>query len=152
MTGGDRRGFTLAELMVVTFIVGILAGLVVPNVRKALFRADAAHILGDVYTIRDAAHRVLTEAGTYPGAGGVGVVPTDMEDALPEGFGFTYKDASYMWMSITLPSTIKIWGSSDLGLLWVMYPGNTELAEAMQSHSGELALWSTTQTIFIFPG
>ncbi|HEX9886563.1 MAG TPA: prepilin-type N-terminal cleavage/methylation domain-containing protein [Longimicrobiales bacterium] len=152
MSARDRQGFTLAELMVVVFIVGIVAGLVIPNVRKALFRADAAHIMGDVYTIRDAAHRALTETGRFPGAGGVGTVPADMESALPDGFEFQYKGVRYMWMSITLPSNIKIWGSSDLGLLWVMYPGMTELAEAMESHAGAEALWSPTQMIFIMPG
>ena len=49
-----RAGFSLAELMVVIVIIGLLATLVVPNVIKKLFVAQTATAKADIMTIEQA--------------------------------------------------------------------------------------------------
>ena len=62
-----RRGFTLAELMVVIVIIGLLATLVVPNVVKRLFKAQRTKASADISAISQAVDLYLIENnGTYP--------------------------------------------------------------------------------------
>ena len=118
-----RAGYTLVELLVVMLVVGILAGLALPRVRSALHRADATRIVTDVNTIEQAAVAHLTETGAFPSSGGVGAVPDEMEDRLPEGFSFEYKGVRYRWSSFALPS-----------------------------HAGTNAFWTQSIMLFVIPG
>jgi general secretion pathway protein G len=58
-----RAGFTLAELMVVIVIIGLLATLVVPNVVKKLFTANVAKAKHDIMTIDNAVTSYAIENG-----------------------------------------------------------------------------------------
>lgn len=83
-----RGGFTLVELLVVTAIVGILAGLAIPNMRTVLLRARATELVGDMEVVRVAA---LTYHGTnfrWPDEVAVGVIPTGLDAYLPDGYSF----------------------------------------------------------------
>ena len=103
--GSDRRGFTMAEVAIVVMVVGILAGITLPNLRYAMLKADAAHIVSDAHTISLAAYEQLSETGSFPSSGAYGVVPSQMEDYLPENYEFRYRgDVLYAWFSFTLPS------------------------------------------------
>lgn len=61
-----ERGFTLVELLVVLAILGLLVGLVAPQVMKYLGRArvDAARI--DIHNIEAALDLFRLDAGRYP--------------------------------------------------------------------------------------
>ena len=62
-----QAGFSLAELMVVIVILGLLATLVVPNVMKQLFAANGAVAKQDISTIAQAVTNYAIEnAGKYP--------------------------------------------------------------------------------------
>lgn len=62
-----RQGFTLAELMVVIVIIGLLATLVVPNVVRKLFVANTAKAKSDIMSIADAVTNYAVEnGGRYP--------------------------------------------------------------------------------------
>jgi len=62
-----RAGFTLAELMVVIVIIGLLATLVVPNVMKKLFTANITKAKADITAIANAVDQYAIEnAGRYP--------------------------------------------------------------------------------------
>ena len=62
-----RKGFTLAELMVVIVILGLLATLVVPSVMKRFFTAQTTKVKADITTIAGALDGyALENNGRYP--------------------------------------------------------------------------------------
>jgi len=62
-----RAGFTLAELMVVIVIIGLLATLVVPNVVRKLFVANVTKAKADIVNIASAIESyVIENGGRYP--------------------------------------------------------------------------------------
>lgn len=87
--GGDRRGgFTLVELLVAMAIVGILAGLAIPNVRTMILRARAAELQGDMEVVRVATMSYNAETLGWPPETSLGTVPPGLVEFLPEGFDF----------------------------------------------------------------
>ena len=147
-----RAGFSLAELSVVVMIVSIVAGIALPNIRSALFRADATHIVADVSTIRLAAYNYLGDNGVFPASGGYGVVPAEMESYLADGFEFVYKDVEYGWFAFNFPIAIGFWNTRTLGIVVVSFPNQAPLAEAMKSYIGPNAFWSTSLMWFVYEG
>jgi general secretion pathway protein G len=68
-TQNDKRraGFTLAEMMVVIVIIGILATIVVPNVMQKLFQGQTAKVKADITVIKQSLDAfAMANAGSYP--------------------------------------------------------------------------------------
>ena len=64
---GSKAGFSLAELMVVIVIIGLLATLVVPNVMRNLGQAFKGKVKSDITAISSAIDTFAIEnAGQYP--------------------------------------------------------------------------------------
>ena len=83
---GSRAGFTLAELMVVIVIIGLLATLVVPNVISKLGKANIAKAKADITAISDAVTSFAIENG--------GRFPDSLEVLVtPDPNGHTYLDS-----------------------------------------------------------
>ncbi len=62
-----RRGFSLAELMVVIVIIGLLATMVVPNVLDRLMKAQGGVVKGELSAIKSALDQFAIEnGGRYP--------------------------------------------------------------------------------------
>jgi general secretion pathway protein G len=62
-----RRGFTLAEMMVVIVIIGLLATLVVPNVIKRFFQAQEVKAKTDISAIMQSlTEYAINNSGVYP--------------------------------------------------------------------------------------
>jgi len=62
-----RRGFTLAEMMVVIVIIGLLATLVVPNVMEKFFTATHEKAKADITQIVSALNEfAIRNNGKYP--------------------------------------------------------------------------------------
>jgi len=59
-------GFTLIELMVVIAIIGILASIAMPNMRRAPQQAKEAVLKEDLYQIRSSIDQYLGDHGEYP--------------------------------------------------------------------------------------
>lgn len=83
-----RGGFTMVELLVVVSIVGILAGLAIPNMRTVLLRARATEVAADFDVVRVAALQYNAQTQLWPSETSLGVVPGELEDYLPDGFTF----------------------------------------------------------------
>lgn len=83
-----RAGFTLTELILVVVVIALLAVIALPNLRRALVKARATAVVGELHTVRVAVLSYLGDHHEYPPDETLGVVPSDLEDYLPEGFSF----------------------------------------------------------------
>ena len=104
----DRRGFTLVELFIVISMIGILAGIVVPNLATAVFKAHAADVLGDLNVIRVAYHQYLADGATRTSNAAWATVPGDLEPYLPGGFSIETDVAEYRWIRVR--ASASPWG------------------------------------------
>ena len=69
-TGSARRqrGFTLLELLLVLFIVGLIAAIAAPNVTASITRAKEAALAEDLSVMRRAIDAYQSDQGGYPEA------------------------------------------------------------------------------------
>jgi len=87
VTFGNRRGFTLIELMIVVAIIGILAAIAVPLYQNIQSRARTAKAQADTRTIASAMVQYSAHCGALPGAG---VAGGDSCAGAPGGGGAAY--------------------------------------------------------------
>jgi prepilin-type N-terminal cleavage/methylation domain-containing protein len=113
--GLGRAGFTLVELLVTVSIVGILAGLAIPNMRNMTFRARATSVAADIEVLRVATLNYNANAHAWPGEAAPGVIPAELTGYLPEGFSFSGN--GYQLDFENLPVPLGLPGSPDVRLL-----------------------------------
>jgi prepilin-type N-terminal cleavage/methylation domain-containing protein len=94
-----RDGFTLVELLVTVSIVGILAGLAIPNMRNMTFRARATSGAAGIEAISVA----NANAHAWPAEAASGVVPPELVPYLPDGFSFQGNGYELDFENISLP-------------------------------------------------
>jgi len=63
---GSQQGFTLIELMVVILIIGLLATIVVQNLRGATDKAKRIKAEADISALKTALDRYYLDNGSYP--------------------------------------------------------------------------------------
>jgi general secretion pathway protein G len=100
-----QHGFTLIELMVVILIIGLLATIVVQNLRSATDKAKRVKAQADIAQIKSGLDRYYLDNGSYPtsdqgpnglvSAPGSGNVPKDwggpyLEKIPPDPWGNSY--------------------------------------------------------------
>jgi prepilin-type N-terminal cleavage/methylation domain-containing protein len=98
-----RGGFTLVELLVVVSIVGILAGLAIPNMRNMTFRARATSVVGDLQSLGVAVVSYNANAHAWPAEAPSGTVPPELNGYLPDGFSFQGNGYELDFENIPLP-------------------------------------------------
>jgi prepilin-type N-terminal cleavage/methylation domain-containing protein len=98
-----RGGFSLVELLLVLSIIGILAGVAIPNMRNVTYRARAAAVDGDLNVLRQATLDYNADRNGWPAEVASGVVPPELSAFLPEGFSFTGEGYELDFENITLP-------------------------------------------------
>ncbi|MFC1660273.1 prepilin-type N-terminal cleavage/methylation domain-containing protein [Gemmatimonadota bacterium] len=96
-----RRGFTLIEVLIVVVVLGILAGLALPSLQTAIWKAHAADVLGDVHVARLAYHQYLADGGGRTRTRPWRRIPPDIESFLPDGFSFENDVAEYRWVRVS---------------------------------------------------
>ena len=62
----SKRGFTLLEMLVVVLIIGILAGIALPQYKKAVQKTKAAQVDVILSTAMKAVNEYLTVQGGFP--------------------------------------------------------------------------------------
>lgn len=98
-----RGGFTLVELLVTVAIVGILAGLAIPNMRNVTVRARATNVFGDIRAVRQATLDYNANATAWPADQPVGDIPPEIVPFLPDGFSFQGDGFELDFQNTTLP-------------------------------------------------
>jgi prepilin-type N-terminal cleavage/methylation domain-containing protein len=84
-----RRGFTMIELLTVTLILSILAGISILKFIDLRNTARAAEVAGDFRAVTVAAYNYHSEYDAWPPDGGPGSPPPALVPYLPGGFSFT---------------------------------------------------------------
>lgn len=136
----DRLGFTLIEVLIVSVILGVLAGISIPPLTRAANRAAAAKVVADARNLSLAVRQYLEEGNTLPEGGDWGESPTGLGQYLDENMTFTFRDAEYRF--VTDPSL----GDAQL---WVRYPEGSGLGAALMTHrNGSTITWTPTRTTF----
>jgi prepilin-type N-terminal cleavage/methylation domain-containing protein len=138
---GGRAGFTLVEVLLVSAMIGILAGIATPMLGRAVDRAGAAKIVADARTLSVAVRSFVETGGTLPPSEAWGVAPSSLGPYLEENMSFTFRDAEYRF--VTLPGT-------GVAELWVRYPDGSGLGASLLPfrRTGEVT-WTPTQTTFV---
>lgn len=98
-----RGGFTLVELLVVAAIVGILAGLAIPNLRTVLLRARATELVGDMDVVRTASLQYNGDNHTWPTESAAGAIPTGLTEYLPTNYTFVRNGYQLDYENWSLP-------------------------------------------------
>lgn len=99
-----RGGFSLIELLVAVSIVGILAGLAIPNMRNVTFRARATAVFGDINVVRQATLDYNADQNAWPADEISGAVPPELIGFIPDGFTFLGEGYELDFENQTLPS------------------------------------------------
>lgn len=88
----SEAGFTLIELMVVILIIGLLATIVVQNLRSATDKAKRVKAQADVAQIKSGLDRYYLDNGSYPTSdqGLAGLVSTPTAGNVPKDWGGPY--------------------------------------------------------------
>lgn len=137
---GDRRGFTLVEVILVASMVGILSGIAIPYLGRAVNRAAAAKVVADARTVSLAVRQYLEEGKTLPGSSDWGESPTGLDPYLQENMDFTFRDAEYRFVTQRM---------LDHAELWVRYPNGSGVGAGLKSHrNGTTVTWTPTRTTF----
>jgi prepilin-type N-terminal cleavage/methylation domain-containing protein len=136
-----HAGFTLIEVLTVSVLVGVLAGIATPQLSRVIHRAGAAKVVADAHNLTLAVRAFTAAGGTLPASSEWGVPPTGLSAYLEETMAFTFRDVEYRF--ITLP---------DIGVaqLWIGYPADSGIGEALQRfrRPGEVT-WTPTRTTFV---
>ena len=82
ITLGNRRGFTLIELMIVVAIIGILAAIAVPLYQNILSRSRTAKAQADTRSVASAMVQFSAHCGALPGDAGDTCTPAQARNTV----------------------------------------------------------------------
>lgn len=136
-----RAGFTLIEVLIVSVMLGVLAGIATPQLARAIDRAGAAKVVADARNLSVAVRSFVEAGGTLPASEAWGVAPSSLGPYLEETMTFVFRDVEYRF--VTLPGV-------GVAELWVRYSAESGVGAALQRvrRPGEVT-WTPTQTTFI---
>ena len=88
----DRKGVTLAELLVVVLIISIVAAIAQPQLTHIIVKARAADAVADIRVIRVAVYDYQADQQSWPPDAAAGEMPSGLDAYLPGGFDFVKDD------------------------------------------------------------
>ena len=141
MRDARRGGFTIVEIAIVAIMLGIMAGIAMPNLTRAIHKADAAKIATDIRSIELGVQSHLEATGSLPASAGWAVLPPDLVPYLPDNMAWSYKHLNYRLRTNTRRGRVRV---------QVRYPRNDAIGEALKRfrRTGEVN-WNRTTTTFI---
>ena len=146
----NRRGFTLIELLTTCTIIGILVNIALPMMATMKRKADAAHVIADLSTIRIAALNHYAELQYFPATQPWGAPPATMISMLPQGFQWTYKSVEYRWHRWSLPNGLPVTpGQTVLIGVEIQTPDQRLMASIKGLARGTVAFGTPTQVTFV---
>ncbi len=146
-----RGGFTLIELLVAASIVGILAGLAIPNLRTMIYRARATEVAADMEVVRVAALQYHADALAWPAETALGTVPAELNNYLPENFVFTGNGYELDFENWSLPGGLPGDPNTTTLIGVSVTAGSDDLGNAVAEFLGGAIVFSVgnTHTIVI---
>jgi prepilin-type N-terminal cleavage/methylation domain-containing protein len=99
---GWLRGFTLVEIMIVVVIIGLLAALAIPAIRRSQRASQNTRLINDFRVFTQAFEIFNTNNGSWPDTAAAGTMPN-----LPTAISDTLKAAS--WTAPTVVSGLWQW-------------------------------------------
>lgn len=141
-----RGGFTIVELLVVVSILGIVAGLAIPNMRTVITKTRATEIVADVDVVRVAVMQAHANTLVWPEETGTGVVPPELEGFLPEGFTFQRDGYELDYEQLPLPGGLPGDPSVTLLIGVAVTTESAELGNALAELLGGSILFSAGNT------
>ena len=92
----NRRGFTILELLTVTFVIGILASIALLKYIDLRNSAIAAQVTQELRAVQIAAFNYYAETETWPAEVGGGAVPNGLGPLLPGQLAGSFDRGKYM--------------------------------------------------------
>ena len=141
-----RGGFTLIEIMIVAAIVGILAGLAIPNLRTMLFRARAVEMAGDMEVVKVAALNYNANHHTWPAESSLAAIPTGLATFLPENYSFVKDGYQLDYENWALPSGLPSDPSASALIGVSVSVDDAEMGNALLEFLGTAIVFSVSST------
>lgn len=149
-TAGDRRGFSLIEMLLVVVIIGVLAQIVIPNLRTVRTKARAVDVMADINVVRTAAQNYNADNFTWPAETGTGTIPPELTaEYLPDGFSFTGEDYQLDWENLAVPGGLPQDPGTTRILGVAVVTDNTELGDAIVAVFGQSG-WYNVGNSYVF--
>lgn len=99
-----RGGFSLIELMVTMAIIGILAGIAIPNMKTVIVRAKATKLAGDMDVVRVATQSYQADHHGWPPEASEGKIPPGLAPYLPDNYSFVRDGYDLDFENWSMPS------------------------------------------------
>lgn len=134
-----KKGFTLLELLVVVLIIGVLAGIALPQYRKSVEKAKLAEALLSFKTIKESVERYVLANGLVNGRPEMSIedIPLDIELSGGEFEDSFYKTKNYRY-SVWIASQyyeIEIYTNSDTNYYILVYNSHRNQNECWDGDS-----------------